>query len=244
MQIVHDILIRKLTQHRDMYPGEIAGIRSLPATIRNVPAGDDIVRQGDRPTVSVVVLSGMVGRYHTLGGGVRQYLSFHITGDMPDAQGLFLSQMDHSICAVGEATIAMVPHKSIIAMFEGHPTLGSAIWRETLIDAAIFREAITNNGSRPVTVRLAHFLSEQYYRACAVGLNEDNCCDLPLSQTQLAEALASSLTTINRSMQVLRKKTGVELKAGRLCVKNWKKLSVFGDFDPLCLHLRRPPLIN
>ena len=111
---------------------------------------EDIVRQGDRPKVSVVVLRGMVARYHTLQGGGRQYLSLHIAGDMPDAQSLFLDQMDHAVCAMDDVVVALVSHKALLALFDERPAVGFAFWRETLIDGAIFREAITNNSARPM----------------------------------------------------------------------------------------------
>jgi len=240
MDAVHDVMIRKLKEHTALSANEISGLCSLPAPIRGVAANEDIVRQGDKPDSSVVVLTGMVGRYHTLGSGKRQYLSFHISGDMPDAQALFLERMDHAVCAVNNVTIALLPHSKLLALFERVPSIGFAIWRETLIDAAIFRQAITNNGSREIPARLAHFLCEQFYRARAAGLTEGNSCALPLNQTQIAEALGSSLTTINRAMQTLRRKGAVELRAGRLLVRNWERLAQFGDFNPSYLHLRRP----
>jgi CRP-like cAMP-binding protein len=240
MDAVHDVLIRKLKEHTALSSNEISALRSLPAHVRVIAAGEDIVRQGDNPNVSVVVLAGMVGRYHTLSSGRRQYLAFHITGDMPDAQALFIEQIDHAVCAIGQATIALIPHGKLLALFDRLPSTGFAIWRETLIDAAIFREVITNNGSRGITVRLAHFLCEQFYRAQAAGVAEGNSCALPLNQTQIAEALGSSLTTINRSMQSLRKKGWADFKAGRLLIRNWSRFAEFGDFNPAYLHLRRP----
>ena len=50
---------------------------------------------------------------------------------------------------IGPALIASIPHKDLIAGFNRRPPVGVAIWRETLIDAAIFREAITNNSAKP-----------------------------------------------------------------------------------------------
>lgn len=127
----------------------------------------------------------MLGRYHALSSGRRQYLSFHITGDMPDVQALFVDRMDHAVCAMGEATIALIPHRKLLDLFEAMPSIGFAIWRETLIDAAIFREVITNNGGRQTKVRLAHFLCEQFYRARAAGAAESNSCALPLNKLKL-----------------------------------------------------------
>jgi CRP-like cAMP-binding protein len=70
------------------------------AETRALSPGEDIVCQGDRPDVAVFVLSGMLARYHTLPSGDRQYLAFRIRGDLPDVQGLLLSVLDHSLCAM------------------------------------------------------------------------------------------------------------------------------------------------
>jgi CRP-like cAMP-binding protein len=244
MSDLHDVMTRKLKEHSVLSREDNALLRTLPANTRTIAAGEDLVRQGDSPSVSIVVLKGMVGRYHTLRSGGRQYISFHITGDWPDAQTLFLNKMDHSVCAIDEAHIAAIPHRSLIDVMERQPSLAFAIWRETLIDAAIFREAITNNGKREITVRLAHFLCEQFYRAKAANLVEDDVYDFPLSQTQIGDALGSSLTTINRAMQTLRKTRAFELRAGRLHIRNWRKLAERGDFNPAYLHLRRPPRVD
>jgi len=113
--------------------------------------------------------------------GIRQYLSFHMAGDMPDSQALFIERMDHAVCAIGPAVIASIPHKELLAAFDRRPSLGFAIWRETLIDAAIFREAITNNSSRSMPTRMGHLFCELFYRARASGLADDDTFKAPIS---------------------------------------------------------------
>ena len=182
----------------------------------------------------------MVARYHMLRGGRRQYLSFHMTGDLPDAQTLFIERMDHAVCAIGEATIALIPHQKICDLFKRRPEVGFAIWRETLIDAAIFREAITNNSSRPAAARMAHLFCELYYRARAAGLAKPGSCRLPFHQGQIGEALAMSIVTVNRTIQALRRTGTMEFRNGTLTVFDWKKLAKLGEFDPNYLNLKRP----
>jgi CRP-like cAMP-binding protein len=238
MTAYHDVLIRKLKEHSRLTAADVAAIRRLPDSQRTMRPHEDIVRQGDRPSVSVVVLDGMVARYHTLRGGGRQYLSLHIPGDMPDAQALFLETLDHAVCALDNAIISLVPHVALIKLFEERPAISFAIWRETLIDAAIFREAITNNSARPLQQRLAHLFCEQYYRARAAGLIKSDSCSLPLTQTELGEMLGASLPSISRAMQRLRETGFVELRSGRLHVRKWNRLVELGDFNPGYLHLR------
>jgi CRP-like cAMP-binding protein len=240
MDSATDILIRKLKEHTRLSPEDVAAIGALSHSTRSLAPNEDIVHQGDKPKISMLVVSGMVARYHTRSAGSRQYISFHISGDMPDSQSLFLDQMDHSVCAIGSGTsISEFPHHEILRLFETRPSAGYAFWRETLIDAAIFREAITNNSSRPVRARIAHFMCEQFYRARAAGLGAENNTRLPISQTQLGETLGISVVTVNRALQALRRTGAMEFRDGTLTVRNWEKLTALGEFDPRYLHLTR-----
>jgi CRP-like cAMP-binding protein len=120
--------------------------------------------------------------------------------------------------------------------FAERPTIGFAVWRETLIDAAIFRESITNNSSRHGAARIAHFFCEQFHRAKLAGLAEGNACPLPLTQTQLGEMLGMSLVSINRHLKALRHTKTADHRAGKVHFRSWPKLASLGEFDPGYLH--------
>jgi CRP-like cAMP-binding protein len=234
------ILARKLKEHSRLTADDVAELEKLTFHRRSLRPNEDFIRQGDRPDMAALVLGGMVARYHLLKSGGRQYLSFHIKGDLPDAQSLFLDYMDHAVCAIGEgAELALMPHKEIIRVFERRPSVGFAIWRETLIDAAIFREAITSNSGRSTRTRLAHLFCELFYRARTSGLAEGNSCAAPLSQIQIGEALGMAIVTVNRTLQSLRRARLIEFRGGVLTVRDWKKLVAAGDFSPEYLHLKR-----
>ena len=131
------ILVRKLEEHSRLSPDDRDTIASLNHVVRKLESNEDLIRQGDDPSVSALVTSGVLARYHLLGNGRRQYLSYHLTGDMPDSQALFIEEMDHSVCAIGPAAVALIPHKELLAVFKRRPSVAFAIWRETLVDAAI-----------------------------------------------------------------------------------------------------------
>jgi CRP-like cAMP-binding protein len=231
-----DVLIEKLTQHSHLTPADLNKVRHLTCMVRELSSNEDFIHQGDLPLASAIVVEGMLARYHTLESGRRQYLSLHLPGDWPDAQGLFLEQMDHSVCAIGTAVVCAIPHEELIALFRERPNIAFAVWRETLIDAAIFREAITNNSSRDSVARLAHLFCEMYFRAKRVGLVREGVLSLPLNQTQIGEMLGMSLVSVNRNLARLRKYSAGDFKAGKLIVTNWKKLSSIGEFDSTYLH--------
>lgn len=240
MAEAHRRLIRKLREHSRLAGEDLAEINGLGYSTRQLKPDEDLIRQGDDPDVSALVLSGMVARYHLLGNGRRQYLSFHMAGDMPDAQALFVQKMDHAVCAIGPALIASIPHREILGAFDRRPPLGFAIWRETLIDAAIFREAITNNSARSMPGRMSHLFCELLYRARASGLTDDLTLAFPVSLVQLGETLGMSVATVNRTLQHLRTRRAADLRKGVLVVQSWKRLAEAGQFDPSYLHLKKP----
>ena len=236
-----DVLLRKLKFHSPIDSADIAAIRHLRCEIRELAAGEEFIGQGDRPQAAAVVIEGIMARYHTLPSGARQYLALHYPGDWPDAQGLFLQHMDHSVCAMGRVVVCSISHPQLMKTFAERPTVAFAVWRETLIDAAIFRECITNNGSRHGPARLAHFFCEQYYRAKFAELADGDTCPLPLTQTQLGEMLGMSLVSINRHLQALRQMQAADHRGGRLIIHSWPRLAELGEFDPGYLHQFVPP---
>ena len=240
MAEAHEILIRKLREHSRLVREDLAEIYTLNPSSRELEPNEDLIRQGDDPSVSALVMSGMVARYHLLPNGRRQYLSFHMAGDMPDSQALFIDKMDHAVCAIGPALIASLPHKELIAAFNRRPSIAFAIWRETLIDAAIFREAITNNSARSLLERMAHLFCELFYRARASGLAKSNTCHAPFSLGQLGEALGMSIASVNRTLHDLRASRAADFQRGEIVVRSWRRLAEVGQFNPGYLHLKKP----
>jgi CRP-like cAMP-binding protein len=165
-----------------------------------ISAGTDIVGQGDKPRESVFVISGMLARYHTVANGERQYLSLHVRGDFPDVQSLLLGQ-DHGLAAIDDIEIALLPHQQLKSVLSKSQAITLAFWCQTLLDAAIFRQAITTNGTRQGVARVAHLFCEQFVRAEQVGIAVDNTCSFPLTQTEIGQMLGLSVVTVNRALQ-------------------------------------------
>lgn len=235
------VLTKKLKGHSRLTAEDVAAIEGLSHSLRRLRPGEDLIRQGDNPKVSAVLIDGLAGRYHLLPAGTRQYLSFHMAGDMPDSQSLFIEKMDHAVCAMGAVEVALIPHKALLREFDRKPSLGFAIWRETLIDAAIFREAVTNNSARKPRARMGHLFCELFYRARASGLATEDDCLLPISLVQIGETLGISIATVNRTLQQLRASRTCSFERGRLQIIDWNALVRLSQFSSEYLHQRKPP---
>ena len=77
MQANMEPLIRKLESLGEMSEADRAALASLPAQVRTLQADEDVVRDGDAPSASCLLLDGFMHRYKVLPDGKRQILAIH-----------------------------------------------------------------------------------------------------------------------------------------------------------------------
>jgi hypothetical protein len=67
-------------------------------------------------------------------------------------------------------------------------------------------------------------------------LAKNGAFELPITQTELGDALGISTVHANRSLQALRADGLITLKGGILTIEDWDGLVRAGEFDPGYLH--------
>jgi CRP-like cAMP-binding protein len=232
-------LIRKLESVFTLTDDERQALETLPMQVNVIKDRQDIVREGDQPSRSCLILSGFACVYKVTAQGRRQIVSFTIAGDIPDLQSLHLKVLDNSIATISPCRVGFIQHEALHDLCARYPRLAAAFWRETLIDAAIFREWVMNVGQREGVSRMAHVLCELLVRLRAVDLIEDHVCDLPITQTEFADAVGYTNVHVNRVLQQMRAEGLIETQGTRLRVPDWDRLKQVGEFDPTYLHLVR-----
>jgi CRP-like cAMP-binding protein len=236
-QFTTAILIRKLESHFTLTADERHALQTLPMQIVAIKENQDIVRMGDRPSRSCLILSGFACMYKMTGDGKRQIHNFHIPGDIPDLQSLHLQVLDNSLGTLTPCSVGFITHEDLNKLCESHYRIARAFWRETLIHGAIFREWMLSIGQREAYNRIAHLFCEMLVRLRAVGLATGNSCDWPITQTEIGDALGITTVHVNRVLQAMRADGLIELKGDRLNIPDWEKLKEAGDFEPTYLHL-------
>jgi len=229
--------VRKLRSIFAVSDEERAALDALPIQIVTCGADQDMARAGDPARRCIFLQEGFACSYKITGTGDREILNFHVPGDAPDLQGLHLRILDFSICTITPCVVGFVQHEALHALCERHPRITSAFWRQTLIDASVFREWIVN-ARRDAYSAMAHLLCELLVRLRAVGLADATSCELPMTQSEFGDALGVSTVHTNRVLQDLRAADLIALKERTLEVLDWEGLKKAGDFDPTYLHLR------
>jgi len=167
-------LLTKLTASTILDDDDTRAIQDLSIRSRELGPNKVIVAEGDRPRECCLIGEGFAFRSKTTFDGQRQVLSLHIPGEIPDLQSIHLKVMDHDLVTLTPCTLGYISHEEMRALTRRRPNVAAALWRETLIDAAIFREWVVNLGRRSATTRMLHLLAELYYRLKAIGQARDN----------------------------------------------------------------------
>ena len=244
MTPVGEILAQHLMCLGDLPAADRAALAELDAEVLDLRRLTDVLRAGERPTSVVVVLSGLLYRYGAGPNGGRQIHSFYLPTEAPSLESLYVDYMDNNLGAVVHSKVGLISHEQLYWLIDERPEIRRLLWRQTLVQAAIFREWLARNSNMPAHASLAHLFCELFTRAEAAGLTTDYSCALPLTQELAADALGLTPVHTNRTLQALRETGAVEWRGGRLTVKDWPKLSEIARFDPHYLHLRSVPEVR
>lgn len=239
-RLIIDAFIHRLERFAVLSPEEKAAVRSACSNTRSLPPRFELLRQGESTTGTNLILSGFACRYTMLPGGRRQITAYLIPGDLCDVRACMLDGMDHSIGTLSPVEVAQLSHDSTLELTQRVPGLTRAVWWSTLVEEATTREWVLNVGHRTALSRTAHLFCELFSRMHAVDLTHQNMCALPITQSDLADALALSPVHVNRTLMKLRALKLATFRHQHLTIHDFKGLQDVGGFDPAYLRLEDP----
>lgn len=205
-------------------------------TLRSFRKSEYIVREGSSATECGFIVGGYAYRQKVVESGARQIMSIHIPGEFVDLQNSLFAKADHNVQSLGASTLAMLSRRDLTALIDQHPAVGRALWLDTLVDAAIFREWVVNVGRRDSRTRVSHLICEHVSRLQAVGAGTELEFQFPITQLELADCTGLTAVHVNRVLQDLRQQELIELRNGKLRILDWTGLQRTGAFDKSYLH--------
>lgn len=201
------------------------------------PADTDIVSEGMVPRSVFALKEGMAIRYRLLPDGGRQIMTFLIAGDLCDTHVSLLEAMDHSIGTITPVRVAPIPRDAVLALFAGTPRLAAALRWSALQEESMLRERIVSLGRRDARGRVAYLLCELLCRHQAVGLSDGAMVRLPLTQTELADALGLTPVHVNRVLKEFRERRLITLDRRKLHILDSDGLRAVAAFNHDYLRL-------
>jgi CRP-like cAMP-binding protein len=233
------LMVDKLAYRVPLSDEDRQALMSVWHQVRRLEQHRYVVREMDSASNVCVLLSGCAMRQKVLGHGQRQILSIHFAGEFLDLQNSFLGIADHSVQMLTPGQVAFIPVTEIDRVMSERPNIARALWVDSLVDSAIFREWIANVGGRDAKTRVAHLLCEFSLRLKVAGLGEIDHYEIPMTQEQLADATGLTAVHINRTLKSLEADGLIVRTSPRaVTIGDWRRLAEVGDFQSAYLHLR------
>lgn len=219
---------------------EAAALEAAFEAPRLCPARKTVIEKGVPVHHSTLLIEGVMCRYLDDTDGHRQLLGVHIAGDFVDLHGFPLERLDHNVATLTEATIATVPRERVMGLVARFPNLARVLWRSTMLDAAMHREWIFRLGRLDAQGRVAHFFAEMETRLRLAGLGDKTEAQLPINQTDVAEACGLTPVHVNRVLRTLREDGLMTFRSGVIEIGDRAGLHRLAEFDDEYLYPDRP----
>jgi CRP-like cAMP-binding protein len=238
------LLIRKLENFAELADEERRSLHEAAGPVRVHGAHEDLIREGEQPNGVAVMVSGFACRHKMLPDGRRQIIGYFLPGDMCDARVFILKKMDHTISTLAPSTVTILSREGILDITSRYSRLTRAFWWNTLVEEAVGRQWLVSVGQRTALERIAHLFCEIFVRLQSVGLTTVDTCELPVTQSELADTVALSTVHVNRTLKELRRAGLVSMSSKSLVIHDFAGLRALAMFDPGYLHLEGDGLIR
>jgi CRP-like cAMP-binding protein len=238
-----DQALRKL-ELLGLTPDETKYFETISSRVLQARRQDDLFKDGECPREVSLLLQGFACQYKLLEGGKRQITRLLVPGDFCNIQNVLFERLDYSVGALTDSGFAMIPCQRLRDWAARSPRIAGALWSESLVEVAAYREQMADIGRRSSYERVSHLICELITRLNAVGLVQGGKCAFPITQASLADALGLSSVHVNRVLRQMRDENLVTLEANALVVHDWKKMKGVSGFDDSYLYLSEPRVVH
>jgi CRP-like cAMP-binding protein len=229
-----DVLVRRLSHFAHLTAEEIMVLRSVAASPQPVPAGTEIIQEGQALDMPSALMAGWACRFRALPDGRRQIFDFILPGELygmchrPQAVAL-TTAVTLTPAVIADARIIVQSIESKPAQYQN---LQDALFSTASLDEAYLLNQVVRIGRQTAYERVAHLILELHARLTTVGLAEDWTYALPLTQEILADALGLSVVHLNRTLQQLRREGLIEFRSSKMTILQPGALEAAANFHP------------
>lgn len=199
-----------------------------------------LARGSERPDFLYQISHGWAGRYRLLSDGRRQITALYLAGDVCDPCWLDGGRTVQSVVALTALETVRTPRRDLEAQVSLDAGLMKFLWQQARFAHQIHAEWLFNLGRKNAMERLSHLLCELYCRLFISGHVKEASCEMPLTQSDLADLTGLTPVHVNRTLQEMRAMQLIELQSRRLTILDWATIRRVARFEPHYLGITMP----
>ncbi len=200
---------------------------------------EDILERGTRNDSFIVLQRGWACRYRATRDNKRQILNFLVPGDIVNPDSVAVSRADHGIRSISEVTYRRIEKEPMGKMLRECPSVIAALWWSNAQEKGMLQAQIVRLGRQRAIQRVGSLVLELHRRLSLIqdGDESSDRFVLPLTQTDIGDALGLSSVHVSRVLTELRKRRLLRRDAMSVQLLKPQELAELCDFDVDYLHL-------
>lgn len=224
-------LHRRLETLQFLEPSDWTILDGLLTREEQANEGELIVLENQEINRTRIIHNGWAHRYKSFQDGRRQIINLMLPGDIVGFYAVMRNRSDYGVEALTPLEMSIFPAADLIDALSQAPRLMLALSWIASQSERILDEQITRIGRRNATERMAHLFVELFLRLRKAGIEENEACVLPMTQSVLADTLGMSHVHANRSFKSLSRDGGASLAQGKILLKDIDLLAMRAKFD-------------
>jgi CRP-like cAMP-binding protein len=200
---------------------------------REIKAGNDLFRLGEKGEALYSLVEGWVALYALLEDGRRQILQFALPGAVLAFMPTRGAVLNYSAQALTDVVVHVTPHNALDRLAKDRPEIWMRLSGQISRDRNLAYDQLSNVGRRSARERIAHLLLELFIRSCMRWpARRSEGMQLPLTQEHIGDATGLTGVHVNRVLRDLRKDGILEFHYRRLRILNPDGLVDVAGIDP------------
>lgn len=238
-----EVFRNRFAQYVDLADEAWSPFLDLDKRCETFDAGEDLIVAGEEANEIFILREGWALRYRLLEDGRRQIVNFMLPGDVFDLQSLADLTADHTVSAITDCEVDVIPSRPFVSMLRNSPRLAAAFWWSAVQEESILREQIVRIGRRSARERIGHMLLELHRRYVGATGKQTNSLVMPVTRSDIADALGLTPVHVSRTMSAMRRSGLISEERGSIVLEDRERLARLSHFDTEYLHLKKLSLI-
>ncbi|MEG8013312.1 MULTISPECIES: Crp/Fnr family transcriptional regulator [unclassified Sphingomonas] len=209
-------MIARLERHLVLTAGEREAITSAEHREVRLKPGEILMAEGGLSDTLFVVHYGWLHSSAKLSTGGRQILRFHYAGDLIGTSSIAWSVASATLTAVSDSTVMELPKVELGRIFRQQPRLAGLLYAIAAAENVAMSDRLTSIGRKGATERLTTLLLDILARLRVTAGGVIDSYDLPLTQSDIGDALGLTKVHVNRTIRALERDGVIERNGRRL----------------------------
>ena len=210
-------LIARLSRYLDLTTGERDALDWAERRELRLRPGKTLMVEGGDSQSLFVVQRGWLHSSVRLANDRRQILSFHYAGDLIGTSSIAWAQAAATMTAVSDCVVSELPKTNLGRIFKQEPRLAGLLYAVAAAENVAMSMRLMSIGRMDARERLAMLLLDILARLRVSEAGVVDAFDLPLTQTDIGDALGLTKVHVNRTFRALEeaglvKRTGKRIR--------------------------------